>query len=108
MLKTHRRSVNSKELLKVGVEAAKRATPIDITTLPVKVAVVLDGVHPSPADYQTATWETIGGKTYATTLVGPGALVLAMTDEAYIPWVQVTAGAEIIEARCLEDVIEVY
>jgi hypothetical protein len=108
MLTIHRRSVSSKELLKVGVEAAKRAAPVDITTLPVKMAVVLDGVHPVAGDYQAATWETIGGKTYAAALLGPGGITLSLTDEVYIPWVQVTAGPEIIEARCFEDVIEVY
>ena len=108
MLKIHRRSVNSDELLKVGVEPAKTVLPVDITNFPVKMAVVEDGIHPELTDYQTATWETIDGRTYATAMVGPNGIALEYTDEAYIPWVIVVAGSETIEARCLEDVIEVY
>lgn len=108
MLTVHRRSVNSAELLKVGVEAAKSNTVIDITTFPVLMAVLEEGEHPESTDYQTAAWETIDGVTYATALVGPGGIVLEYTDEVYIPWVKVLAGAQIVEARCFEDVIEVY
>jgi hypothetical protein len=108
MLTIHKRSVNSAELLKVRVEKAKSQTPVDITTLPVEMAVVLDGVHPEDGDYQAADWEQIDGNSYATTLLGPGGIQLELTDENYIPWVRVTAGLEIIEAKCFEDVIEVY
>lgn len=108
MLKVHHRSVNSDELLKVGVEPAKTASPVDITNFPVKMAVVVDGEHPDLVDYQDAEWETIDGKNYATCMVGPGGITLDYTDEVYIPWVQVVTGSESIEARCFEDVIEVY
>ena len=108
MLTIHRRSVNSAELLKVGVEAAKSVAVIDITTFPVQMAVMEEGIHPESGDYQNADWETIDGVTYATALVGPGGITLELTDEVYIPWVKVLAGAQTVEARCFEDVIEVY
>jgi hypothetical protein len=108
MLTVHKRSINSGELLKVAVEPAKSATPVDITTFVVSMAVVLDGIHPSAGDYQLAAWETIDGVTYASTMVGPGGIVLPLTDESYIPWVKILAGSQTVEARCFEDVIEVY
>jgi hypothetical protein len=107
-MKIHRRSWNSSELLKVGVEPAKARTPVDITTFPVSVAVVLEGVHPVSGDFTAGQWETIDGLDYATVLVGPSGITTPLTDEPYIPWVRVTAGAQSIEAKCFEDVIEVY
>jgi hypothetical protein len=108
MLTIHQRSVNSTELLKVGVQQARAKTQIDITTLPVKMAVVEEGFRPETADYADASWETIDGVTYASTLVGPGGIQLDLTDEAYIVWVKVIVGPENIELKCFEDVVEVY
>ena len=108
MLRIHRRSVSSIELIKIGVEAAKSAHPVDITIFPVKVALAVEGVHPAVGDFVDGAWETIDGEAYATALVGSGGIVLTLTDETYIPWVRVAAGATIVEARCFEDVIEVY
>jgi hypothetical protein len=109
MLTIHRRSVNSRELLKVVVEQARAETVVDITTLPVQMAVVEEGIHPDTGDYVPADWETISGKTYATALIGPGGgIQLALTDEFYIAWVKVNTGIEFIELKAVEDVIEVY
>lgn len=108
MLTIHKRSVNSTELLKVGVQQARAKTEIDITTLPVKMALVEEGFHPDPVDYADASWETIHGVTYASTLVGPGGIQLDLTDEMYIVWVKVTVGPQNIELKCFEDVVEVY
>ena len=108
-MRIHRRSISSVEYLKVGVEPAKSADKVDITLAAVKVAVVLDGVHPGSGDFHTAAWETIDGLNYATILMGPGqVLELAATDEVYIPWVQVADGVQVIEVRCFEDIVEVY
>ena len=108
MLTVHRRSVNSTELLKVGVNQAKAEVHIDITTLPVKMALEVEGIHPGDADYQSATWETIDGTDYVCGLVGPGGIQLALTDEMYIVWVRVNTGLENIELKATEDVVEVY
>jgi hypothetical protein len=107
-MKIHRRSVSSSELLKIGVEAAKSETVVDITTFPVKVAVAIEDIHPAPTDFQDGQWETIDGLDYATVLLGPGGIVLPLTDETYIAWVRIVLGAQSIEAKCFEDVIEVY
>lgn len=105
----HRRSVNSKERLKLGVKAAKAASPVDITTATVKVALKIDGERPSAGDFQSATWETIDGLPYAVILIGPDTtLELDLTDEVYIPWIQVTSGSEVVEVRSFDDVVEVY
>ena len=102
------RSVLSIELLRVEVEAAATGTPVDITAYPVRMAVVEEGIHPGDDDYVTADWETIHGRTYATVLVGPGSdIVLALTDEVYIPWVKVNAGVEYPELKS-KNTIEVY
>src|SRR5215471_2029390 len=109
MLTIHRRSVNSRELLKVAVEQARAEVMVDITTMPVEMAVVEEGIHPAAGDYVAADWETISGKTYAATLIGPGGgIQLAMTDEKYIAWVRVNTGVEFIELKAIDDVIEVY
>lgn len=110
MLTVHRRSVNSSELVKIAVEAPKTENPVDITTFLVQLTLMEEGIHPEPADYVLATWETMNGRDYAVALVGPGAggLVLELTDEVYIPWVRVNAGGFWVETKCLEDVVEVY
>jgi hypothetical protein len=108
MLTIHRRSVTSAELLKVRVEQARSQTHVDLTTLPVFMAVIVDGDRPDSGDYAAAGWELIDGNMYAVALVGPGGIQLAMTDEMYVPWVKIVAGSETIEVKCLDDVIEVY
>ena len=108
MLTIHRRSVNSTELLKIGVKQARAEVMIDITTLPAEMAVIVEGERPTNLDYQTAIWETIDGVDYVSALVGPGGIQLVDTDEIYIPWVRVNTGLENIELKCIEDVVEVY
>lgn len=108
MLTVHRRSVNSSELVKIAVEPPRMEVPVDITTMPVQVTLVLEGIHPDVADYVLASWETMNGKDYAVALVGPGGLQLELTDEMYIPWVRVDAGGHWVETKCFEDVVEVY
>jgi len=109
MLTIHRRSVNSRELLKVAVEQARAETMVDITTLPAEMAVVEEGVHPDDTDYVSANWETIQNLNYVTALIGPGGgIQLDLTDEKYIVWVRVNTGVEYIELKAIEDVVEVY
>jgi len=108
MLTVHRRSVNSSELVKIAVEPPRSQSYVDVTTFPVQLTLVEEGIHPDAGDYVLASWETISCKNYAVALVGPGGLQLPLTDEMYIPWVRVNAGGFWIEAKCIQDVVEVY
>lgn len=105
----HRRSRTSSELLKVAVDPADSPAGLDVTSLTVEVAVMVEGSRPSDSDYKPGTWQTIRGITYACVLVGPlGAIQLADTDEYYVPWVRITSGSEKPEMKSLRDVVEVY
>lgn len=71
----------SVEYVKVPVTA-----DVDLSGLPVEMAVITGGEDPAEDDWQTAAWDN----GYARLLVGP-----LIADTSYVVWVRVTSTPEI-------------
>lgn len=62
---------------------------VDVTTLPVDMALLLPGVDPAAADWHTAAWSTGAATPTAEILVGPGGTIVPAAKGVYMVWVRV-------------------
>lgn len=91
---TYTMAHDSTEYRRILVEATDdNSAVINPTGYDVDIAFVAVGAQPVLADWNPATWVTVGSTYYAKILVGPdGGLTLADTD--YHVYVRVDAGME--------------
>lgn len=78
----------SKEYLDIPVAAAD---DVDLSGLPVEIALIAPGSDPDAGDWKTATWHD----GHARILIGPGGALQLEQHHTYIPWVRITATPEI-------------
>lgn len=81
----------SKEYLAVAISGDQ-----DLTSLPVSMQVLPNGVRPAEDGWVDAVWDTDNGRIIAKVLIGPGtSFDLSGAPGTYIPWVRITASQEV-------------
>lgn len=83
----------SKEYIIVPVETSPGGESIHTGVASVEFAFPQVG---EPTTWFNGEWQTVGQKTYARVLVGPGSTVGTLGDGTYVVWLRVTQNPETV------------
>jgi hypothetical protein len=83
-------SVISTDYIPVFVKATLHGVPYNPSRDPVEFAFIVGDGDPGPADWHTASWDTVGSSRWvAQCLVGPGTGAVLLPVGTYNVWVRV-------------------